>query len=92
MLKLAAEIDPGDYQIYVEWGSVIRKRGKFDLAEEMFKKAVRLSGGFGVYMELAAFYRGLGRYVEAEEALRNAPGISPAQPPCLHRAGMVLQR
>ena len=78
MLKMAAEIDPGDYQIYVEWGVCYKEEGKFDLAEEMFKKAVRLSGGvFGVYMELAAFYRGLGRYAEAQEALNNSLSIEP---------------
>lgn len=78
MLKLAAEIDPDDYQIYVEWGVCYKEEGKFDLAQEMFEKAVRLSGGdFNVYMELAAFYRGLGRYAEAEQAIKNSLVIEP---------------
>ena len=59
-------------------GSVIREEGKFALAQEMFKKAVRLSGGdFGVYMELAALYRGLGRYAEAQEAIKDSLVIEP---------------
>ena len=45
MLKMAAEIDPGDYQIYVEWGSVIRKRANLILPRRCLRRQSGFQGG-----------------------------------------------
>ncbi len=69
-LANAAEIDRNNSDIYGIWGLIYTLEGDLDLADESFRRAIRLNGSNSqVRNNYAAFLFSNGRYAEAYEQL-----------------------
>ncbi|MDA8752740.1 type IV pilus biogenesis/stability protein PilW [Halieaceae bacterium] len=69
-LKLASEIDDSNPEVYEAFALVYQSTGETELAEESFRKAIRLDKDFSrARNNYAAFLFGQQRYKEAEEQL-----------------------
>lgn len=70
-LAQAVEIDASNPEVYEAFALVYQSTGEFELAEESFKKAIRLDKSFSrARNNYAAFLFSQERYAEAEEQLR----------------------
>ncbi len=69
-LELANEIDPNNAEVHEAFALVYQSTGEFDLAEDHFKRSVRLDGGCSrCRNNYAAFLFRQERYAEAESQL-----------------------
>ena len=70
-LKLAQEIDPGNAAVHEAFGLVYQSTGEFELAEDHFKKSIRLDRGCSrCRNNYAVFLFNQERFAEAEAQLR----------------------
>jgi tetratricopeptide (TPR) repeat protein len=78
---------------HVNIGNVERLRGRPELAEAAYRRALRQNSRFiPAYVNLADLYRELGRESEAEKVLRQALLAVPDQPVLNHALGLSLIR
>jgi type IV pilus assembly protein PilF len=69
-LKLAADIDPNNAEVYEAFALVYQSTGEYELAEENFKRAIKLKKDFSRGRNnYAAFLFSQSRYKEAEAQL-----------------------
>jgi type IV pilus assembly protein PilF len=70
-LKAAASIDPNSAEVHEAFALVYQSTGEYELAEESFKKAIRLKRPFSrARNNYAAFLYSQERYSEAEKQLK----------------------
>ena len=69
-LKLAADIDPKNAEVYEAFALVYQSTGELDAAEENFRKSLSLNGSLSrARNNYAAFLFAQGRFAEAEKEL-----------------------
>jgi tetratricopeptide (TPR) repeat protein len=77
-LKKAIELNPKDYQAYIELGLFYKEWGDFLHAEELFKKAVEINPRESrAYLELGEGYRNQWEFAKAEPLIKRAIELNP---------------
>jgi len=91
ILEEARNINPDEPYIYINLGLVRLRQGKPDVVEDLFKKAVKVSGSHGTAMlELADFYVHIKDYDRAEEIYREIIDLEPGNPHTVYEAHQGL--
>ena len=89
----AQEFDADRPEAHMNLGLLFAREGKPDRAEAELKIALSIDPTFApAAVNLADFYRGLGRDPESEAVLRSALRVSPNDPSVLHALGLLMVR
>jgi len=94
-LELAAEIDPRNPEVHEAFALVYQSTGEYELAEEHFKRALRLDSGFSrCRNNYAAFLFSQERYEEAERELERVvkDTLYSARPRAFVNLGLCRQK
>jgi Flp pilus assembly protein TadD len=70
-------LDPGDSYPWVKLGTLYERRGNSDAAERAYSQAIELEPGGHALFHLGELLFGMGRFTEAENALRRASEADP---------------
>ena len=88
----AAELLPGDAEVFNTLGNALRETGGIDRAEAAYRRALQLRPGFAmVHANLGLTLCDLGRATEAEAECRRALALEPTLVIALNNLGMALR-